>query len=1204
MHAQKRVYTVTNAEPSSSIESLHPPPPGISAKAKPTAATVVPLPKESQPATTHLHPVKFTLSVTYALERKEKEVLAPLPRSIVKKTGAGGGSKGGERMSMITPTTISSKRGGHLANASGVAQTSSDEKRTFYLQYSLGSHVVDAKSSNFSQTESIIYMNPLSPTQPLHPRLPPPAPTEWQATHEIEVTAESISQHLAARPVLIKVFELMRVEVEKKSGLTREMLELMATKSLKSASLADAGLEGTRMRKMRDSLKYGDAAGDSLVGEMEKERGRESTVVRSNNLDAGGGVEFVHFLSRQRASTNGPHEYPHPHHYDHPEKHMRRGSTNSIYALTSATSRNDTNPSGRGPTTIRRTRSSQSLAAIKSLRPKTPPSPHHHQHPLATLRNTALSASEAAASISGGRTTTTPILPPPDLSAMRFIRRPPAVHSASPTATTTNISPESRVNTPPWLVPTNGTHVSDGDVSSTVTGVSGNARRVKSDTSKSATSFSQELAAAAAAATDGYTTSGKTPFRSMGGFGSKSLTHLTKALLDPDTLSQISGNTVGGKTKKASQMGKDNKRGKEDEKSDKKKKKFVFEVRKVLVGRLFLDLTSLLCGETVTEAVLENPIPGFTQLSGKLSLNTPLLTPNLITHLKPISISLLCAQNIPNTPTPFHKLDETCLPLRIARFAFFNEAPTRWHESLLPGNHGSFALFGTRHVIFAGLLEGRELREWVGRKGGELVVRVYDRIPKQQQQQQQRNDLAVAAVTAGGGEDNEGEALFSCTNETQMGPYGEAKFDLSEFLRASEKGHRCSRVRAPILPGRRNDLKGGPAAGLWVESGATFVAEFEAWSQIVENVEDTGCTVEDDASFGRLIVFCSASDSEVRESIEQAIDEANSLSLSQVEPSETSDAIEAIEASQQNDSSEPSSTDSQLCQEEEGSVAKMPRTQDNDYISGFCLDMQSSHVFILEGLWAGAIGHLKDKLKGIQKSGGSRSGQTCFQFDPNSRFQERIWDCVEGWSDEGGRIVRGKLDKNLEDIVSTPRIYLKGAVPERAFRSLLWLSKLQSQHFLVENTTARPTNFPSRRSIYSLVNTFGCVVASNKSNNNNNNNNSNLSSVSLIDTQLSTPNQKLGSLPKLPKVFKVSKSRALRQPRPTSPVRTMPRARAPYNANGCVFNYSMQAQGSCIAQMDRIKMDMKKGYNYLYSDRYSLDLARVESSQSTLWVQK
>ncbi|KAJ3223540.1 hypothetical protein HDU81_009123 [Chytriomyces hyalinus] len=1183
MHAQKRVYTVTNAEQASSIESLHPPPPGIGAKPKPTAAVPVQQPKEPQPAS-HSHTVKFTLSVTYALERKEKEVLAPLPRSIVKKGGAGGAK--GERMSMITPTTTSSKAvRGHLtgANASGVAQTSSDEKRTFYLQYSLGSHVVDAKSSNFSQTESIVYMNPLSPTQPLHPRLPPPAPTEWTATHEVDVTAETISQHLAARPVLIKVFELMRVEVEKKSGLTREMLELMASKSLKGASLADAGLEGMRMRKMRDNLKYGDE-GDNMQ-ETEKERHRDS-LVRSNNLEAGG-VEFVHFLSRQRSASNGPHEYPHPHHYDHPEKHMRRGSTNSIYAATSATSRNDTNPNGK-TTTIRRTRSSQSLAAIKSLRPKTPPSPHHHQHPLATLRNTAMSASEAAASIGGRTTPLLPPAPPPDLSAMRFIRRPPTIHSASPTATTTNVSPESRVNTPPWLPPTtNGTHVSEGDVSSTVTGVSGNARRVKSDTSKSATtSLSQELAAAAAA-TNGvtYTAAGKAPFPSLAadGFGSKSLTHLTKALLDPDTLSQISGNTVGGKTKKASQMGK----GKDDEKNEKKKKKFVFEVRKVLVGRLFLDLTSLLCGETVTEAVLENPIPGFTQLSGKLSLNTPLLTHQLITHLKPISISLLCAQNIPNTPTPFHKLDESCLPLRIARFAFFNEAPVRWHESLLPGHHGSFALFGTRHVIFAGLLERQELREWVDRKGGELVVRVYDRIPKQ------KSDTAMADARVAG-EDDEGESLFSCINETQMGPYGEAKFDLSEFLRASEKGHRCSRVRAPILPGRRSDLKGGPAAGLWVESGATFVAEFEAWCQIVEKAEDAGRLRDDGGVFGRLIVFCSASDTEVRECIEQAIEQANSLSLTQAEPSEASEpsepieSIESIEPSEQNDASEPS-TDPQHCQEE--TASEVPSRQD-DYISGFCLDIQSGHVFILEGLCTGAIALLKDKLKLIQA--GSRSRQSCFQFDPDCRFQERIWDCV-GESDDGSRIVRGKLDKSLENLVSTPRIYLKGAVPERAYRSLLWLSKLQSLHFLVENTTARPPNFPSRKSLCSLVSAFGCVAAGASST-------TSVSSVSLIGAQLSTQQQKCpadtqGSLPKLPKVFKMCKTRAPRQPRPASPVRTTPRARAPYTADAetCVFNYSMQAQGSSIAQMDRIKMDMKKGYNYLYSDRFSLDLARVDT---------
>lgn len=55
---------------------------------------------------------------------------------------------------------------------------------------------------------------------------------------------------------------------------------------------------------------------------------------------------------------------PHPHHFQHPEKHV------DIEADSGS---------------LKKSRSTSSLAALKIIRPKTPPSPHHTDHPLNIL---------------------------------------------------------------------------------------------------------------------------------------------------------------------------------------------------------------------------------------------------------------------------------------------------------------------------------------------------------------------------------------------------------------------------------------------------------------------------------------------------------------------------------------------------------------------------------------------------------------------------------------------------------------------------------------------------------------------------------------------------------------------------------------------------------------------------------------------------
>ncbi|KAI8621625.1 hypothetical protein BC830DRAFT_159980 [Chytriomyces sp. MP71] len=978
-HAQKRVYTVPGPTKPSA------PPPGIvgSDPSSLNGSQPALLPPPPPP-----HTVKATLSVVYSLERKEKEVLAPLPRALVGKKAGG---------AAMAPAKAA------------IPRTNNEEKRSFYLQYSLGPNVVDAKSGTFSQVETIVYMNPLEPSQPIHPRPPPPPPVEWSATHDIEVTLDTLTAHFLGKPLVLGVYEVLRVEVEKKTGLTREMLDMLAlaagTKGLE-ATVADVGLTGkqhaARMRKMREKEKEAQAAAvaaveaqqATLMAFAEKGKGFGAGV----GAGVGEGANYVSFLTKRRvrAASDAP-EGVHPHHYDHPEKHMRPLNAGGVVG---------------GLPVIRRTRSTQSLANLAALRPKTPPSPHHHEGPLATLREAALrqrSLSNARHSVG--------VAPkgvgPPDLSALRFIggsvtpMRPESSKSSmGGGAAASTYFPASRASTPRLPRPRPGS----------LNDLTGPHHTTKSDTTKSISTLSQEA---------------------VNAVSQKSLTNLTKALLDPDTLSQISGTTAGGKTKKVSKM------GKEKVEKPEKKRKFVFETRKVLVGRMFLDLTNLICGETKIEGVLENPIPGFTQLTSQLQLAIPLLSPQLLQYVKPISISLLCAQNLPNAPKSFRALDETCLPLRSARFQFFNDGSYRVYESLLTGPHGATAMFGTRHVILAGLLDAQTLAENVARDDA-LVVKLFDRIPKP------RSDI---------GDDNEEEdvdeqdgvvARFG-GDEERMGPWGEARFSLKEFLEG-EGDKRCVRMRAPILPGKRKSIPSEVPAGLWVESGATFVAEFEAWCKIVDV-----CSVEEESIegnlFGRVIIFSSAENETIRNCLDTIISGVNAVSDATLELSHLTSPESTLTTSV---------TD--------------PKLGQRDYLSGFIVTTQTVQVHILEGLKGGAISQLKRELK-VMQANNTTGSKNVFQFDPDCGFESRIWDTIDAVDGEE-RIVRFKLHRDLDEIISWPRIYIKDAIPERAYKCLMWLSKLKGMHFLIENTSTKAPYFASRKAMLSLAHTFGVIQRS------------------------------------------------------------------------------------------------------------------------------
>ncbi|ORY40736.1 hypothetical protein BCR33DRAFT_357793 [Rhizoclosmatium globosum] len=317
-------------------------------------------------------------------------------------------------------------------------------------------------------------------------------------------------------------------------------------------------------------------------------------------------------------------ETPHPHHYDHPEKHMRRASEGSMA----------------------RTRSAQSLANLALLRPKTPPSPHHCESPLATLMHNR-----------PGSNGPIRMPPPPDLSSMR----PKKV----PRKTTVTLADGTKVE-----------------------------RLLRSGSADEIHKI--------------QVTSAKGEMKTLFEKENKSLPQLNSAgAADQDATSQVSKQDSNSNTNTNSNTTNSSKKKKPTKDKPLPKKRFVYETRKVKVGQMRIDMTNFYCNELLVEGILEHPIDGFISLKSSLSLDIPLLSPTQLRTLNPISISLLSIENMPKTPISYTDLDTHCLPTT-ANFQFYNDKHV--HEVCVNSKHARVAAFGTKHVVLAGLLDQKEMQ--------------------------------------------------------------------------------------------------------------------------------------------------------------------------------------------------------------------------------------------------------------------------------------------------------------------------------------------------------------------------------------------------------------------------------------------------------------------------------------------------------------
>ncbi|KAJ3104605.1 hypothetical protein HK100_004026, partial [Physocladia obscura] len=346
-------------------------------------------------SSSHHHLVKFNLSASLHIAPKIREPVIAISKQKSNSKGK--------------PNIVATKK--------PVPQTNYDERRSFQLGYSISTAILDGKSPVFLQPE-ISVSGTFGLARTASATLLGAQPVTWSAAHEIDITNDTVITLLSQQQIEISVFEIVKVEVEKKSyGLTREILEANGLdRAFLDPTVSDFGFAGKVQKQKLKALKQSLNAATSEPTLFQKEN-RESLedkvssketsktaskMVKTLKVNADDSLRpESHASSYQTsdsttaAASSNIHELPHPHHYDHPEKHIR----NALSRATSAS--------------MSRSRSAQSLAALAILRPKTPPSPHHCESVLTTLMHNQRK--------DGNRPVHMPL--PQDISGMHHARR-------------------------------------------------------------------------------------------------------------------------------------------------------------------------------------------------------------------------------------------------------------------------------------------------------------------------------------------------------------------------------------------------------------------------------------------------------------------------------------------------------------------------------------------------------------------------------------------------------------------------------------------------------------------------------------------------------------------------------------------------------------------------------------------------------------
>ncbi|KAH6565514.1 hypothetical protein BASA50_003637 [Batrachochytrium salamandrivorans] len=133
------------------------------------------------------------------------------------------------------------------------------------------------------------------------------------------------------------------------------------------------------------------------------------------------------------------------------------------------------------------------------------------------------------------------------------------------------------------------------------------------------------------------------------------------------------------------------------------------EYTHVAIGKVVLDIARLYFDVLEVKEGVGSSVDGLEKCNVSLKLDCPLLSEDQAIRLNPMCITIDSVNGMPNRPVSYSSLDETCLPVK-AIFRMINDSIVH-SSTIINQPRGSCMTFDSHHLILAGLIDASRLHD-------------------------------------------------------------------------------------------------------------------------------------------------------------------------------------------------------------------------------------------------------------------------------------------------------------------------------------------------------------------------------------------------------------------------------------------------------------------------------------------------------------